>query len=67
MPNQALSAGPRITPEMQAKIKQALLSEEGKKATEKLREAYVTELVSASREEYAGLGRLLKDTMYFEY
>jgi len=67
MPNQALSAGPRITSEMQAKIRQALLSEEGKEATEKLREAYATkELVSASKEEYAGLGRLLKDTMYFE-
>jgi ABC-type phosphate/phosphonate transport system substrate-binding protein len=67
MPNQALSAGRRITPDVQAKIKQALLSEEGKKATEKLREAYaIKEFVSASREEYAGLGKLLKDTMYFE-
>jgi len=67
MPNQALSAGPRITPEMQAKIRQALLSEEGKKATEKLGEAYATkEFVLASKEEYAGLGKLLKDTMYFE-
>ena len=68
MPNQALSAGPRITPEMQTKIRQAMVSEEGKKATEKLREAYATkELVSTSREEYAGLGKLLKNTTYFEY
>jgi len=68
MPNQALSAGPRITPAMQAKIRQAMLSEEGKKATEKLREVYaIKEFVSASREEYAGLGRLLKHTLYFEY
>jgi ABC-type phosphate/phosphonate transport system substrate-binding protein len=67
MPNQALSAGPRITPEMQTKIRQAMVSEEGKKATEKLRDAYATkELVSTSREEYAGLGKMLKDTMYFD-
>lgn len=67
LPNQAFSAGRRVSPEMQAKIRQALLSEEGKKATEKLREAYaVKEFALATKEEYAGLGKLLKDTMYFE-
>jgi len=68
MPNQALSAGPRITLAMQAKIAQALLSEEGKKATVKMLEVYaIKEFVPASKEEYAGLGRLLKDTLYFGY
>lgn len=66
MPNQAFSAGPRITPEMRSKIQQALLSQEGKSATAKLRSVYAgKDFVPARAEEYAGLGRLLKDSLYY--
>ena len=66
LPNQAISAGPRIAPEIQAKLKQAFLSEEGKAATAKLRSAYAgKDFVSATREEYAGLGIYLNDSPYY--
>ena len=66
LPNQAISAGPRIAPEIQAKLKQALLSEEGKAATAKLRSAYAgKDFVSATREEYAGLGIYLNESTYY--
>ena len=66
LPNQAISAGPRIAPEIQAKLKQALLSEEGKAATAKLRAASAgKDFVSATREEYAGLGFYLNDSPYY--
>lgn len=66
MPNQAFSAGPRIALELRSKIQQALLSEEGKAATAKLRSVYAgKDLVTAKAEEYAGLGRLLKDSLYY--
>lgn len=66
MPNQAFSAGPRITPAMQAKIKQALISEEGRAVTAKLRALYAGKhFVAATPAEYAGLGQLLKDSLYY--
>jgi ABC-type phosphate/phosphonate transport system substrate-binding protein len=66
MPNQAFSAGPRIAPEMRSKIQQALLSAEGKAATAKLRAVYAgKDFVTTKAEEYAGLGRLLKDSIYY--
>jgi ABC-type phosphate/phosphonate transport system substrate-binding protein len=66
MPNQALSVGPRVSPELRARIAQALLSEKGKLATAKLRAAYAgKDFVPATREEYAGLGDLLKDSLYY--
>lgn len=66
LPNQALSAGPRISPDIQARLKQALLSDEGKAATAKLRAAYAgKDFVSATREEYAGLGFYLNDSPYY--
>lgn len=66
MPNQAFSAGPRITAAMRARIQQALLSEEGRAATAKLRSVYAgKDFVQAKPEEYAGLGRLLKDSLYY--
>lgn len=66
LPNQAISAGPRIAPEIQARLKQALLSEDGKAATAKLRSAYAgKDFVAATREEYAGLGLYLKDALYY--
>ena len=66
LPNQAFSVGPRIAPELHAKIAQALLSGEGKQATAKLRAAYAgKDFVQASRQEYADLGELLKSSLYY--
>ena len=66
MPNSALSAGPRISPELQEKIRQALLTPQGKIATAKLRAAHnAEELVPARGEDYAGLGKLLKNSLYY--
>jgi ABC-type phosphate/phosphonate transport system substrate-binding protein len=66
MPNQAVSVGPRIAPELHAKIAKALLSEEGKRATEKLRATYAgKEFVPATRAEYSGLSDLLKTSLYY--
>jgi ABC-type phosphate/phosphonate transport system substrate-binding protein len=66
MPNQAISVGPRIAPELHKKIAQALLSEEGKQATAKLRTAYAgKDFVPTTRDEYAGMGDLLKSSLYY--
>jgi ABC-type phosphate/phosphonate transport system substrate-binding protein len=66
MPNQAISVGPRIAPELHAKIAKALLSEDGKRATEKLRATYAgKDFVPASRAEYSGLSELLKTSLYY--
>ena len=66
MPNQAVSVGPRIAPELHAKIATALLSEDGKRATEKLRATYAgKDFVPASRAEYSGLSELLKTSLYY--
>jgi len=66
LPNQALSAGPRIPADMQARIKHALLSDEGRAATTKLRATYAgKDFIAAEPQEYAGLGTLLKDSLYY--
>lgn len=66
MPNQALSVGPRIAPELYSKIIQALMSDEGKQATAKLRAAYAgKDFIQATPAEYAGLGELLKSSLYY--
>lgn len=63
LPNQAFSAGRRISQEDQAKIAQALLSAEASGPTAKLRETYAVEgsFLPTTKEEYAGLGTWLKD------
>lgn len=63
LPNQALSAGPRVTREDQARIAQALIAPEAAGPTAKLRAAYGSErgFARASRDEYAGLDAYLKD------
>lgn len=63
MPNQAFSAGPRVSPQDQVKIKQALLAKEAEGATAQLRHVYAMDyaLVPANRDEYAALGGMLKD------
>lgn len=66
LPNQAISVGPEISQEVQEKIKQALLSEQGKAATAKLRSVYAgKDFVPTTRDEYAGLGAYLKDALYY--
>ena len=67
LPNQAFSAAPSIPADVQVKIAKALLSEEGKRVAAKLLETYAAkQFVTASPEEYAGLGILLKDSLYYQ-
>lgn len=67
LPNQALSAGPRVSPETQQKIIHALLSAPGKVAASSLLERFkMKEFVPASSKEYLGLGVLLQDVRGFE-
>ncbi len=67
LPNQAFSAGPKVTPEMREKISRALMSSEGNLATEKLRSEFkVPQFVPATAQEYAGLGKYLRDVWGFD-
>ena len=67
LPNQAFSAGPRLTAEKRERAIQALLSPEGAAATQKLREVYkVQALLPATVEEFQGLGKLMRDVWGFE-
>jgi ABC-type phosphate/phosphonate transport system substrate-binding protein len=63
-PNQAFSAGPRIVPEDQVKIVRALSAPNARTATANLREAYALsgDFQAASKDEYAGIASILKDT-----
>lgn len=63
LPNNALSAGPRISPEDQEKIARALISPEASGPTEKFRQAYNVGkgFVPANKQEFVGLGELLKN------
>jgi ABC-type phosphate/phosphonate transport system substrate-binding protein len=63
LPNQALSAGPRITAEDRGHIAAALLAPEAAAPTAKMREAYMggKTFVSTSNAEYAGLGEYLRN------
>ncbi len=63
LPNQAFSAGPRLTQIEQRKIAQALVSSNSKEATEKLRTAYrVGEKFEITKnQEYAGVSEYLKN------
>lgn len=67
-PNQAFSIGPRVSPEVRAKIAAALISPDAAEATAKLRERFKVgeSFVSANNAEYAGLGDLLKNEFGFE-
>lgn len=64
LPNQAFSAGPRITTQDKALIAAALMSQEGSPAVARLVSAYGADkgLAYASKEEYAGLDAYLKDS-----
>lgn len=67
MPDNALTAGPRISPSDQEKIARALMSPEGQKATEKLREKYAQgkPFVAASNKDFVGLSAYLKNEWGF--
>jgi hypothetical protein len=63
LPDNALSAGPRLTPAEQEKIVRALLSPEGEKATTRLREKYARNksFVATSNKDFAGLSTYLRN------
>lgn len=67
MPDNALTAGPRISPSDQEKIARALMSPEGEKATEKLREKYAQgkSFVATSNKDFVGLSAYLKNEWGF--
>jgi ABC-type phosphate/phosphonate transport system substrate-binding protein len=66
LPNHAFSAGPRLSPDLKDKVRTALLTGSGKDATAKLRAAYGGgDFVPATPAEYAGLGKLLKNSLYY--
>lgn len=66
LPNQAFSAGPRLSPELKEKVRDALLSGPGKTATAALRTAHGGgNLTAAAPGEYVGLGKMLKDSLYY--
>ena len=64
LPNQAFSAGPRISPEDRAAIAAALISQEGATVTARLRAEFGGDkgLAYATKAEYTGLDVYLKDT-----
>lgn len=63
VPNQAFSAGPRVSSEDQDRIAQALLSANAEGPTATLRSLYAGEggLVRANKDEYLGLAVMLRD------
>ncbi len=63
MPNQAFSAGPRVSLEDQAKIARALAAPDATVPTEKLRAAYKVgnSFALASNQEYQGLAEYLRN------
>jgi ABC-type phosphate/phosphonate transport system substrate-binding protein len=66
VPNQGFTAGPRIPPEIQQKIVQALMSPEGELASARLREEFGNlHFVPAEAQQYAGFDVLLKDVWGF--
>ena len=66
--NQAISASPRVPPAIQRRLRAALLSPAGRAVTRALRKVYVAKpFIRASAKDYVGLGRFLKNTLYFGY
>ena len=63
LPDNAVSAGPRLSTQDQEKLTRALLSPEGEKATAKLRAKYASNkpFSAANNKEFAGLGTYLKN------
>jgi ABC-type phosphate/phosphonate transport system substrate-binding protein len=69
LPNQALSAGPRISAEDQAQIAAALMSQEGTDVTAPLMATSASDkgLAFASNRDYVGLDIYLKDTWGYSH
>jgi ABC-type phosphate/phosphonate transport system substrate-binding protein len=66
-PNQGISVGQRVSAALRDKLTQALLSPDGAAVAKGLLERFKkTEFVPATREEYQGLGRVLKDVWGFD-
>lgn len=63
LPNQAFSAGPRLTPEEQAKLTAALLAPEAAGPTERLRAIYKVgaSFAATNNEEYLGVAKYLRN------
>lgn len=61
-PNNALTAGPKLSSALKEKVRKALLSAEGQQALSKLRERFAPgyNLVAADNEEYEGIHLVLK-------
>jgi ABC-type nitrate/sulfonate/bicarbonate transport system substrate-binding protein len=68
LPNQAFSAGPRVTLEDQAKISAAMTAPEASGPTEKLRTRFNVgeSFVSATNAEYNGVSQYLRNEFGFE-
>lgn len=68
LPNQAFSAGPRVSPDVQAKIAAALTAPEAADPTEKLRARFNVgdRFVTTSNTEYAGVALYLRNEFGFE-
>lgn len=66
-PNQAFTAGSKLTPSMKSKITTALLSDEGQEALTKLRNRFTrgANVVGAENEEYEGISMVLKRAVNF--
>jgi hypothetical protein len=67
-PNQAFSAGPRVTAQDQATIARALTLPEARVATARLRDAFALagDFQAATRDEYAGVASILKDSWGYQ-
>jgi ABC-type phosphate/phosphonate transport system substrate-binding protein len=66
-PQQGFTASSRIPRDVQDKIREALLSPEGKQATARMRADYNNkELTPADRMQYTGMGGLLRDVWGFD-
>jgi len=67
MPNQALSAGPRVTQDERARIIAALAGEDGRRITAKLRSAWGVreDFVTAQHDEYLELAAYLRNQWGF--
>ena len=63
LPDNAVSAGPRLSAQDQEKVTRALLSPEGEQATAKLRAKYASSkpFSAANNKEFAGLGAYLRN------
>jgi hypothetical protein len=66
-PNQAFTAGPRMSSALKARVRAALLSDDGQAALSRLRDRYTrgAKLVSAENEEYEGISMVLKRASNF--